>query len=233
MKRKFLIWSAVLTVVFGAALLQSCSADDNTFATEEYGYYTEEEIDAIMALAKKYDLDIEVRFNNYGKKKPLSDFEAKFQALSQLKGKYEMIPMVSNDEEGHSICRKTEIPVCRATTNSLEQGSWSGSKIAAVQKINNDGMYYYDNYDISVSISWDLITNEPGKKRINASAGISELYNVEDKISAGLAGSETIEFSGSVEGEEYDNNNNTIKYKFTIVGGEVNRKTGIGSFFLD
>ena len=66
MKRKFLIWSALLTVVFSAALLQSCSADDDSYTTEEYGYYTAEEIDAIKSLAAMYDLDVEIKLNNYG-----------------------------------------------------------------------------------------------------------------------------------------------------------------------
>ena len=89
---------------------------------------------------------------------------------------------------------------------------------------------YYENYDISVSVSWDLTSNVYSE-RVKASANISDLYNVGSKISAGLSGSETIQFSGSIWGEE-DYDNEVFKYTFNIVDGEVNRKTRNGSFFL-
>lgn len=234
MKKKVLILSALLAVVLGAVSLQSCSSDDN-YTTEEYGYYTEEEIDAIMALAKMYDLDIEISFNNYGKKKPLSDFEAKFQAMSQLKGRYEMIPINNGNERGTSICRKVDVPVSRSTTNALEKGSWSKSKIVGVQKTNKNGWTYYDNYNISVSIEWDFTTSEYGKQ-LSGSVEISDLSNVESELSVNLSGSEHICFSGKIQGdEEYETNNgyNSITYKFAIANGEVNRSTGMGDFVIN
>ena len=229
MKKKVLILSALLTVMLGAVSLQSCSSDDN-YTTEEYGYYTEEEIDAIMALAKMYDLDIEISFNNYGKKKPLSDFEAKFQAMSQLKGRYEMIPINNGNERGTSICRKVDVPVSRSTTNALEKGSWSGSRIASVMKTEGFRTYY-DNYDISVSISWDL-TAGTSSERLSGSVSISDLYNTDGKISASLSGSESILFSGNISGDEYDEEFNAINYSFQITNGNLNRKTGHGEFVV-
>lgn len=229
MKKGILVLSALLTLVVSGICLQSCSSEYGEYTTEEYGFYTEEEIAEIMALAEKYDLDIEIKFNNFGEKKPLSDFEAKFQAISQIKGRYEMIPVENNDGMENCICRKVEMPVSRISTSSLEKGSWSGSRIASVLKIEGFRTYY-ENYDISVSVSWDLTSNVYSE-RVKASANISDLYNVGSKISAGLSGSETIQFSGSIWGEE-DFNNEVFKYTFNIVDGEVNRKTRNGSFFL-
>lgn len=231
MKKSFLVLSALLTLVVSGICLQSCSSEYEEYSTEEYGYYTEEEIAQIMALAEKYDLNIEIRYDNYVKKKSLSDFEAKFQAISQLKGKYEMISVENNDGMENCICRKVEMPISRTTTSSLEKGSWSGSRIASVLKVEGFRAYY-ENYNISVSISWDLKSNVYSE-RVKASADISDLYNVGSEIKAGLSGSEAIQFSGSIWGEEYDDDDNEfVKYTFNIVGGEVNRKTKNGSFFL-
>jgi hypothetical protein len=123
------------------------------------------------------------------------------------------------------------MPISRTTTSSLEKGSWSGSRIASVLKVEGFRTYY-ENYNISVSISWDLKSNVYSE-RVKASADISDLYNVGSEIKAGLSGSEAIQFSGSIWGEEYDDDDNEfVKYTFNIVGGEVNRKTKNGSFFL-
>lgn len=227
MKKSILVLSALLTLVVSGICLQSCSSEYDEYTTEEYGYYTEEEIAEIEALAEKYDLNVEIIFNNYGEKKPIADFEAKFQALSQLKGEYKMIPMASDKEE-YCISRKVEGPVCRATTTSLEKGSWSGDESVRVEK-SSGFMTYYDYYTIKVSISWDLEA-DIASQRVKGSADISGLENVEQKISASPLGSESISFSGSVSGEERDNNNNVVKYSFSISNGEVNRKTKFGSF---
>ena len=142
-----------------------------------------------------------------------------------------MISVENKDGMENCICRKVEMPISRTTTSSLEKGSWSGSRIASVLKVEGFRTYY-ENYDISVSISWDLKSNVYSE-RVKASANISDLYNVGSKITAGLSGSETIQFSGSIWGEEYDDDDNEfVKYTFNIVGGEVNRKTKNGSFFL-
>ena len=42
------------------------SSEYDEYTTEEYGYYTEEEIDAIKAMAEKYELSIEIDENYYG-----------------------------------------------------------------------------------------------------------------------------------------------------------------------
>lgn len=232
MKKSFLVLSALLTLVVSGICLQSCSSEYEEYSTEEYGYYTEEEIAQIMALAEKYDLDIEIKYNNYTKKKPLSDFEAKFQAISQIKGRYEMIPTDNNDEKGNSICKRVDMPVSRTAPSSFEKGSWSKNKIVSVQKTDDNGRPYYANYNIAISIDWDLTTSG-SNKNINASIEISDLTNVEGEIYANFAGLESISFSGKIKGDDIDERYNIITYKFNIKDGNVNRRIGIGDFIIE
>ena len=90
-------------------------------------------------------------------------------------------------------------------------------------------MKYYDYYYVDVSISWDF-EKDVVSQRIKGSVDISGLDNVSSKISGNVLGSESISFSGSVSGEEEDDNDNVIKYSFSITNGEVNTKTNYGSF---
>lgn len=228
MKRKFLILSATLLAVCSAALLQSCSSEYEYYdATEEYGYYTEEEISAIESMAEKYDLNIEMDFSKYTRKKSIEEFEKKFQALSTLKGEYEVAPTKKTDGTINYVSSRRITPP-REETSLPETGSWSGSRNARREK--KDGyITYYESYSIDVSITWNLQA-DIASQRIKGSADILGLNNTESKISCSLLGSEAISFSGSVSGEETDDDYNIIKYSFSISDGEVNRKTNMGSF---
>lgn len=84
--------SALLTLVVSGICLQSCSSEYDEYTTEEYGYYTEEEIDAIKAMAEKYELSIEIDENYYGVKQTLEEIEKEMQNCAALLGEYEMTP---------------------------------------------------------------------------------------------------------------------------------------------
>ena len=99
-KRKFLILSAALLTVCGAALLQSCSSEYEYYEpTSEYGYYTEEEIAAIKALGEMYGLSIDFNEDYNGIKYSLRDIEDEMIGLASLLGKYEMVH--EKDINGH------------------------------------------------------------------------------------------------------------------------------------
>ena len=181
MKRKILIWSAVLTVVFGAALLQSCSSDDDNFATEEYGYYTEEEIDAIMALAEKYESDIEIDRNYYGEKSSLKEIEERLVGMMSLPGDYKLV------KEGDSYSfRKKEEEINRVKTRSAEgislpqvgETSFSSSVVPCV---------FY--------LSWRLATkNNPATASLSVNAPYY-LYGNSDVIYNAIITYNSISFS--------------------------------------
>lgn len=227
MKKSILVLSALLTLVASGICLQSCSSEYEEYTTEEYGYYTEEEIAEIKALAEKYGLNVELRFDNCGLKRSIEEFEYRFQVLSSLKGDYEMIPVKQIDGNVSLVSNK-KISSYRTSTRSVEKGSWSGSESVRIEKERNN-MKYYDYYYVDVSISWDF-EKDVVSQRIKGSVDISGLDNVSSKISGNVLGSESISFSGSVSGEEEDDNDNVIKYSFSITNGEVNTKTNYGSF---
>lgn len=185
MKRKFLIMSAVLLTICGAALLQSCSSEYEYYdATEEYGYYTEEEIEAIEAMAEKYGISIEIDRNYYGEKQTLEEIELELMELATIRGEYEIVPQ--KDSEGNIIytSRKTERN-SRTLTRAAE-GSWSGS----------------DNtkkYTVDVTVCWDL--NKAFQyERLYAKAKLAKNYtsSTPKTISSNFIGDNNIEFYGSV-----------------------------------
>lgn len=233
MKRKFLIWSAVLTVVFGAALLQSCSADDDTFATEEYGYYTEDEIAAIKAMAKMYKLNIDVNECFYGPKKTMKEIEEEMLGVASILGKYEMVH--KKDEDGRVVCvsrKKENFP--RTVTRFVEgKGDWSGSTESACR-----------NYMVSVTISWD-VSQSLHSKRVSGTASAyvknSQTNDFEEVGSGGIScsfsGDSSINFSGSItadkEVDDYVAQTTTfIKYSFSIQFGTLSTESKLGEFDL-
>ena len=243
MKKKFLILSALLTVVFSAALLQSCSADDDSYTTEEYGYYTAEEIDAIKALAKKYGLNIELNEDYYGPKQNLSEYENEMAGLSSLLGEHELIQQRKQNGMLTYTSRKKGESIPRSVTRFIEgEGSWSGSKSASP----------YD-FTITVTIKWKGDGTETGVEldgdvEITKGKGIYSADVNKDfssgTIYPGELGMDGIEFSGIVSYSAYkgrkDNPYDEIEkefecfgvYHFIISGGYVSTGGGGNGTFI-
>ncbi len=122
MKRKFLILSAALLAVCGAALLQSCSSEYEYYdETEEYGYYTEEEIEQMVEVAKCYGLDVEIDPDYYGKKLTMAEYTKDLTLFANLPGEYSLVP--NNDSTEFYFVRKENAKSTRRIlTRSAESG---------------------------------------------------------------------------------------------------------------
>lgn len=142
MKRKFLMLSALLTLVVCGFCLQSCSSEYDEYTTEEYGYYTEEEITEIIALAKEYGMNVKIDKNHYGEKLSLGNFEDEFKSLQSIVGEYEILPIKDDRGKVSYVSQKKGQLLEHSSTRAIEKGSWSGSK--------------YGKYNVSVKVNWDL-----------------------------------------------------------------------------
>lgn len=144
MKRKFLMLSALLILVVCGFCLQSCSSEYDEYTTEEYGYYTEEEIANIEAMAQSYGLCLEMDDNFYGRKKSIKEYEEEFVAFSSILGEYELVPQKTENGNIGYISRKKHTNT-RSTTRFIESdGEWSGSSE------NPTG-----NFTVNVKIEWE------------------------------------------------------------------------------
>ena len=195
MKKKVLILSALMAVVFGAVSLQSCSSDDN-YTTTEYGYYTEEEISAIKAMAKKYGLSIELNENYYGPKRSLYEHENEMMGLSSLLGEHELVQQKRENGKLAYTSRKRGEGIPRSVTRFIEgEGSWSDSKTSTPLDFN-----------VKVTINWKGDGTEYGVD-INGDVEISKgkgIYSdnvyrdyTDGTIHAQGLGMDGIEFSGT------------------------------------
>ncbi len=181
MKRKFLILSAAVLTVCGAALLQSCSSEYEYYdTTSKYGYYTEEEITAIKALGEMYNLDLEVDKSYYGPKNSLSEMEKSIIEVLNFEGEYEFVNLIQgNDDCTHyAEMIKKSADINRTKTRSSEytlpiQGSVYGIS--------------GDSTPCKLSISW----------RYNTKRGNVVYYTVEYPYSLCLEGYSTIEDYGA------------------------------------
>lgn len=146
MKKSFLVLSALLTLVVSGICLQSCSSEYEEYTTEEYGYYTEEEIAAMKAIAEKYDTTIEVDENYCGRKASLEEFERTVIQFADLPGEYQLVE--SEDREGCYLMKKTS-NMNRVKTRAMELASSGRAAIATA---------YPDNSEPSCAIymSWRL-----------------------------------------------------------------------------
>ncbi|MBQ2970155.1 MAG: hypothetical protein IJE15_07200 [Bacteroidaceae bacterium] len=157
MKKSILVLSALLTLVVSGVCLQSCSSEYDEYTTEEYGYYTEEEIAAIEALAEKYDIDAEVDKNYYGQKVSLRDLEERFISIMFLPGDYEL---KKDGNNGLFYFRKKGNDANRAKTRSVEARLPQVGETTITSSITPCAFY----------LSWRLAT-----KRYPAEAHISVL----------------------------------------------------------
>ena len=227
MKRKFLIWSAVLTVVFGAALLQSCSADEDTFATEEYGYYTEAENEMVRALAEKYGLCVEINEEYYGSKRSIAEIEEEMKALSSLLGKHELkLVKKENDKLFYTTASDASCP-SRVATRTIE-----GSGIS-------HGTCTIDEFIVSVSVTWR--GNGKDDPSISGTASISyknpSSYDYSSgSLSCKPSGDKDIDFTGWVsyshceKVDYFTQKLHYALYHFTINAGQITTPSGSGTF---
>ena len=213
MKRNFLILSALLTVVFGAALLQSCSADDDSYTTEEYGYYTAEEIDAIKALGEKYGISVTIDETTYEIKKTLEEFEEDIKMHASMLGEYELVP-AEGGLDGEFIARKKGVDIARSTTRAAESGSWGHS-------------FTHNSYNLSITINWKYPSNihELGVASGELKATRNALYYYGSlNCSMGSQGTDTVTFSGSII---------LGIYRYYLTQGRFSISTNSGSFLFD
>lgn len=217
MKKGIFVLSALLTLVVSGFCLQSCSSEYDEYTTEEYGYYTEEETDAVKAMAKKYGLNIVVNQDYYGVKRDLAEIEEEMKGLAAIIGEYEIIPQKA--EDGRVLCSSIKKGQQRLLTRAIEKnGEWSGTK----EK---------DMFVVNVTISWkskgNLLTQS-----VSGSASISckdandshEKDSSNGSVQCGFHGNSGITFNGSVSYEKYSGdgqNESYISYSFSIIGGQV------------
>lgn len=225
MKKSIFVLSALLTLVVSGICLQSCSSEYDEYTTEEeYGYYTEEETNAVKEMASKYGLSVVVNPDYYGVKRSLSDIEEEMKGLSSIVGKYDIVPMnvVGEKVVFTSVKRGQQ----RLVTRAIEgKGEWSGC-------------YEKDIFVITVSISWDCHDNlqtqkASGEVSINYENG--NLAHYEDysfgSIQCSFQGNSGITFEGSVSYAQYNPNSSNddqtdekdsyILYSYSIIGGQV------------
>lgn len=214
MKKSILMLSALLALVVSGFCLQGCSSEFDDFATEEYGYYTEEEITEIKAIVAKYGANVSINKNYYGVKLSLQEFEDEIKTLSSLMGEYKII--TKKDAKGVITYTNKKIGEERhhSKTRSIEKGSWSKSN-------------YLDMYAVEVSITWDK-SNSDHRNQLSGEAEIEGMFNNSSDIDCSFLGSEAISFSGDVSAS----NSYAATYKIDVSDGEVNTKTNTGEFTL-
>ena len=222
MKKNFLILSAMLTVVVGAALLQSCSSE-SVYEEPAYGHYTEEEINVIKAMAEAYGLSIELNEDYYGPKKTLYEFENDMIGLSAMLGEYEIIP--TPNARGKVVCtsRKKEQGSRTLTRHVEGSGSWTGEEIASVSK-----------YKASVTIEW-TVSQEYSKASGSVTGYVEDGTNNYEEIGTGglsciFSGSNGIDFNGSFRAYVDKDEKSAISYYFNVCNGDLNTESKVGSF---
>ena len=228
MKKKVLILSALLTVVLGAVSLQSCSSDDS-YTTEEYGYYTEEENNLVRAMAEKYGLNVELNEGYYGAKRSLAEIEEEMKGLSSLLGKHELKLVKKEDGKLVYSTVKDDSHLARTATRAIEGSGYSSGSCEA------------GDFTISVHVSWK--GNGTDKPTISGTASISHKNPTSYDYSSGelsckTAGDSGIDFTGWVSYarcENIDPMNQRLQYalyQFTIDAGQVSTTSASGTFIV-
>lgn len=215
MRKSILVLSALLTLVVSGFCLQSCSSEYDEYTTEEYGYYTEEEIAAIKTLGDKYGVTINIDENTYEVKKSLEEFEEEIKYHASLIGEYEVF-LDKNRGEDMFIVRKKELKNSRLLTRAAESGS-SGSWGYTFHK----GVY-----DFALSISWTQSTDAaPGiaSGSIYATSTYAS-YTGTLQCYIGPRGAGSVTFSGHIF---------LGYYTYYITQGSIDIATKNGSFLFE
>ena len=226
MRKNFLILSALLTVVLGTVSLQSCSSDDS-YATEEYGYYTEEENNLVRAMAEKYGLSVELNEGYCGAKRSLAEIEEEMKGLSSLLGKHELKLVKKEDGKLVYSTVKDDSHIARTATRTIEGSGFSSGSCEA------------GDLTITVSVSWN--GNGIDNPTISGTASISHKNPTSHDYSSGslscsTAGDSGISFTGWVsythcEKPDYEKQKlQYALYQFTIDAGQVSTTSASGSF---
>lgn len=150
MKKSILVLSALLTLVVSGVCLQSCSSEYDEYTTEEYGYYTEEEIAAIKEIAERYNTTINVDETYHGKKVSLEELEGIIIQFANLSGDYQLIE--SENEERYRLMKKTTC-INRTKARAMELGTTGSAAIASVT-------VGADASNCTIYMSWTLATNK-------------------------------------------------------------------------
>ncbi len=244
MKKSFLVLSALLTLFVCGFCLQSCTSEYDEYTTEEYGYYTEEEIAKIRQLIEMYDLNITLDTDYYGEKLSIKDIEADFRALASLKGEYEMI--TKKDHNGNITFqnKRNDSFLTRSSTQEVEhqkhsKSSWSGSK--STDEYDGPTNSNRVTYEFKVDIKWDTskqFAHEQLKGEFSVSSdGRNSDSMIPDELSesasltCNFSGQSNITFSGSLE-ESYGITRRT----YSVTGGIIhnyNENGCRGSFSID
>ena len=219
MKRKFLILSATLLAVCGAALLQSCSSEYEYYdETEEYGYYTEEEIKYINDFAEQLNVNIKANPEYYGKKPSIAEIESDIKDLAALIGKHKII--VSSVDSTKNTTTRATSDLSRTKSRSLEapaKGYWYCIDQSSV-----------NGYIIDVDIQWDLNAN-PDSKKVTGSAKVQSYkdYQIvgQSNLRCSLSGTSVL-FGGQVRSSA----SSKYQFHFEIVHGTLNLVTSTGNF---
>lgn len=235
MKKSIFVLSALLTLVVSGICLQSCSSEYDEYTTEEeYGYYTEEETNAVKEMASKYGLSVVVNPDYYGVKRSLSDIEEEMKGLSSILGEYEIIlDKCTQDKRIYTSCR--EMGRTRATPRYVEgNGDWGGEETTANR-----------TYKASVSISWDMSKeihtqkasgNVVGYKLVNPYNHTYEEIG-DGQLTCSFLGESSIQFSGGFntereESDESEEKTYLVTYSFSIHGGNLDTRSNSGSFTI-
>ena len=213
MKRSFFILSAMLTLVIGAALLQSCSSE-SVYEEPLYGCYTEEEIEVIETMAEAYGLSIEVDRNYYGPKKTFAEFEEEMEYYADLSGEYEF-KLLHNSDSNVYVASKVKREFSRIKTRSIEgEDSWSDS-------------FFKGIYTFTLVIEWIESTNTKMPGYASGYIKASDNFNGDLfgtlHCTLGTKGSEYVLFSGTMP---------LIGYTYIISDGKLNIRTKKGSYLF-
>ena len=227
MKKSFLVLSALLTLVVSGICLQSCSSELDEYTTEEYGYYTEEEIDFINEYARQIGVNITANPQYYGVKVDKETIKRDLLELASLIGEYKMTPGIHQDNnETFFVSEKVKNYVNRSVTRASEnvprKGEWTTSDNRSL-----------NNFTINMSISWDISATSYSS-RLSGSVTLDYSsysgYTINGvgggSLTCVFAGANSIHFGGRIRSGATSN----YIYNFEIVGGDLNMITKTGTY---
>ncbi len=201
MKKTIIFVSAVVLILTGIALVQSCNND----YMDGMSGYTKQEKNELKALAKKYSLDFDVLDYYQNANIPFEDAKSDILLLASIPGDYELV----QSEDGGVVSKKKSAKI--RLKNSDEAGSWSD--------YGYPGSGFNDR--VTLTLEWDFST--PNYiVRINGSVEGKGTWQVTDFLyNVSGAYPYSISFSGKLKSD------NLV---FHFVGNVKTGSTPLGSF---